>query len=163
MAKQSVRPTDSEAEFVCEKYFGLLYKYCFSYLGNSADAEDAVSETMLKFMTKAPEFQSEEHRKAWLLRVSSNICKNMCRFRREKSLSDIEFTAPGERNFEIIESFMNLPQKYRNILYLHYIAGYKAREIAEMLDISEAAAKKRLQYARDAMKSEYEGGCFNEA
>ena len=51
---------------------------------------------------------------------------------------------------------MRLPEKYRTVIYLYYIGGYRVAEIGTMLKISLSAAKKRLQYARQRLRIEYE-------
>lgn len=66
MHNQSVRPTDDEIENTVNTYYNMLFKLCFTNLGNIADAEDAVSDTILKYMTKSPPFNDDEHCRAWL-------------------------------------------------------------------------------------------------
>ena len=68
MKKSSVRPTDGEIERVFVRYSDMLFRMCFTALGNNSDAEDAVSNTFLKFITNSPVFRDEEHEKAWFLR-----------------------------------------------------------------------------------------------
>ena len=68
MNSLSVRPTDEDLETLVQTYADSLYRLCFSILGNRADAEDAVSDVIVRYMTKAPVFTDENHRKAWLLR-----------------------------------------------------------------------------------------------
>lgn len=158
MHRFSVRPAE-ETEYVLENYFNMLFKLCFTILCSNADAEDAVSETMLKYITKAPEFKNEEHRKAWLIRVATNVCNSMYRFRKRNNyvnIDDLDAAAADNNDFEIMESVMRLPLKYKTILHLHYIEGYKIKELAEILKISESAAKKRLQYAREQLRFELE-------
>lgn len=60
-----------------EKYTSLLLHMAWSYTGNTAEAEDIVQEVFFTYYQKAPEFQSREHEKAWLLRVTGNRCKNV--------------------------------------------------------------------------------------
>lgn len=159
MKSHSVRPTDDEIEKAVQTYSNMLFRLCFTVLGNYADAEDAVSETMLKYITKSAEFNSEEHRKAWLLKVASNVCSNMRRKLKRNSCVNIDelYDLCGEeKDFDVLSDVMNLPPKYKTVIYLHYIEGYKIRELAEMLTISEAAVKKRLQYGREMLRMEYE-------
>lgn len=74
MQNHSGRPTGEDAEQIFRRYADTLFRFCFTLAGNQTDAEDAVSETMIRYITRAPAFDSEEHRKAWLLRVAANIC-----------------------------------------------------------------------------------------
>lgn len=158
MNNHSVRPADDEIKKVAELYSKMLFKLCFSILCSTADAEDAVADTFIKYITKAPGFNDEEHRKAWLLRVASNICKNMYRFRKRNgcvNIDEIYGLAAEEKDFDVLEQVMKLPEKYKTVIHLHYIEGYKIKELAEILNISETAAKKRLQYGRNMLRMEY--------
>jgi RNA polymerase sigma-70 factor (ECF subfamily) len=158
MKLHSVRPTDDELEKIIDVYFNMLFKLCFTILCNKIDAEDAVSETILKYITKSPEFSSEEHRKAWLIRVATNICNNMHRFQRRNNhinIDDLQELTANRNDFDAVEEVIILPAKYKTVLHLHYIEGYKVKEIADILKISVSAAKKRLQYAREKLRIEY--------
>lgn len=69
--------TNAEIERVVDEYATMLLRVAYSQLNNRAEAEDAVQEVLLKYIEKAPTFQSEEHEKAWLLRVTINHCKTI--------------------------------------------------------------------------------------
>lgn len=158
MMSHSERPADDEVEFAFKTYTNMLFKLCFTILGNAADAEDAVSDTMLRYMTKSPPFENEEHKKAWLITVATNICRSVCRFRIRRqcvNIDDIRELAANEKDAGILEEVMSLPPKYKTVLHLHYIEGYRIKEISKMLSLSESAVKKRLQYARQRLKIEY--------
>lgn len=162
MEAHSVRPTDEEIENTVNKYADMLLKLCFTILCSNADAEDAVSETFFKYITKAPAFSSEEHKKAWLLRVATNVCKDMHRFRQRHNhinLDDIYDYCDSKPDSEILADVMRLPVKHKTVLHLFYIEGYKTEEISKILSISPAAVRKRLQYARDMLRMEYEKEC----
>ena len=152
------RPTDDKIEYIVNTYSNMLFKLCFTILCSNADAEDAVAEAFLKYITKAPFFQDEEHTKAWLIRVATNICKDMRRFNARRNyinLEDLHNYGKTEENGEILEAVMSLPAKYKTVIHLFYIDGYKTEEISEILSISPSAVRKRLQYARNKLKFEY--------
>ena len=161
MTNHSGRPTDDKIECVVNTYSNMLFKLCFTMLGNNADAEDAVGNTFLKYITKSPYFQSEEHTKAWLIRIATNICKDMYRFNKKRdylSFDDLFNYCKTEEICEILEEVMSLPEKYKTVIHLFYIEGYKTDEIAKILSISSSAVRKRLQYAREKLKFEYGKG-----
>ena len=161
MTNHSGRPTDDEIEFVVNTYSGMLFKLCFTILCSNADAEDAVGNTFLKYITKSPCFQSEEHTKAWLIRIATNICKDIYRFNKKRdyiNLDDLFNYGKTEENNEILEEVMNLPEKYKVVIHLFYIEGYKTDEISKILSLSSSAVRKRLQYAREKLKFQYEKG-----
>lgn len=158
LQKKPIKSEDEIKELV-DTYSSLIFRVCYCILGNRDDAEDAVQETLLKYLTKAPEFESEEHRKAWLIRVSANISKNMMLFRLKREtvyIDEARNIGIEENDYEIFELIMNLPAKYKIVLTLYYIEGYKSKEIAEIIDISEDAVRKRLQKGRELLKKLFE-------
>ena len=146
-------------ELAVEKYSRMLFRICFAILSNKEDAEDAVQDTFIKYYTEAPTFGSSEHEKAWLIRVATNISKNMSRFRaRHRALSMDEVAEIGvdNRDFGVCESIMSLPAKYKIVMDLHYIEGYTASEISMITGVRADAVRKRLQTGRNKLKTELE-------
>ncbi len=155
MKKEKLVP---DARRAVNEYGNSLYRLCSVMTGNREDADDAVQECFLKYVEKAPDFNDGEHEKAWLIRVASNICKDILRKRKHQSfvsLDEIRDFGVCEDNAQILETLVSLEEKYRIVIHLHYVEGYKAREIAPMLGITEAAVKKRLQRGRDALREIY--------
>ena len=151
--------SEAEIKALVENYSSLIFRISYCILCNLADAEDAVQETFLKYLTKAPEFNDEEHRKAWLIKVSANISKNMLMFRLKRdtvNIEDIENIGIDSENFETFELIMSLPSKHKIVLTLYYIEGYRCREIAEIIGISEEAVRKRLQKGRELLRKKLE-------
>lgn len=165
---QKQNKTEEEIRELVSKYSSLIFRISYCILCNSADAEDAVQETFLRYLTKAPEFTSEEHRKAWLIKVSANVSKNMLMFRLRRetvNLEDVEDIGIHERDYETFELIMSLPAKHKIVMTLYYVEGYKSKEIAEIIGISEEAVRKRLQKGRELLKNEIEKErltCLNE-
>ncbi|MBE6771715.1 MAG: sigma-70 family RNA polymerase sigma factor [Ruminococcaceae bacterium] len=128
-------------------------------LQNREDAQDAVQECFLRYITKAPDFTDFEHEKAWLIRVASNICKDMLRWRKHSSflsLDEIRNISSSEDNAQILGLLVSLEEKYRIIIHLYYVEGYKTDELSAMLGISSATVRKRLQRGRDMLREIYE-------
>ena len=147
------------AERLVKKYGTMLFRISYVILCNAHDAEDALQETFIKHLTKSPQFEGEEHEKAWLIKVITNISKNMCKFRLRHINAETIESMPAENggeDSEILESMLRLPQKLKVTMYLYYVEGYKVNEIAEITGASSAAVRKRLQNGRDALKLEYE-------
>lgn len=159
MEYSSERTADEEVQRIVTAYGTPLYRLCLMMLGRQMDAEDAVSETLLRYLQKAPEFSDSAHEKAWLYTVAANICRDMLRRRKRLvSLEDAALTDYGQtlEDKSILEALSRLPEKYRAVLYLHYVEGYKTGEIAAMLGVHGGTVRKRLQYARRLLKLEYE-------
>ncbi len=159
MIVSAVRPTDDDITETVKIYSDMLFRICFSILCNYADAEDAVSDTIIRYINKSPVFHDSEHKKAWLIKTASNICKDKHRFNKRHNhinLDDVQEYYTEDNDKEILMCLLRLPDKYKYVIYLFYIEGYKTIEIAKILDISQSAVLKRLEYGRKLLKSEYE-------
>lgn len=151
-------PPPGEAERVVEQYGDMLYRLCLVALGSRADAEDAVQDTLLRYLQKAPAFASREHEKAWLIRVAANRCRDLRRFRLRHPHTGLEEVAgrcaePGDR--AVLEALMSLPEKFRVVLLLHYVEGYSTGQIAPMIGRTPSAVKMRLQKGRKLLEQAY--------
>lgn len=150
-----------DAERAVEEYGNSLYRLCSVLTGNREDAQDAVQDCFLRYITKAPDFNSNEHEKAWLIRVATNICHDILRSRKRTSfvsLDEIRNLGTSEDNAQILGLLMSLEEKYRVVMHLHYVEGYKADELSGLLGISSSAVKKRLQRGREALREICERG-----
>ncbi len=153
--------TDSRGQSV-EEVFGvygnMLYRIAFVMMKNAFDAEDVVQDTLIKYMEhmkRGKAFETEEHRKAWLIRVDSNLCKNRLRFYKNHpkiSMEQLSRYYEKEEDTELMDSLLLLPSKYREVLLLHYVEGYHGREIAGMLGLSESAVRKRMERGREKLR-----------
>lgn len=161
MNNTSARPADN-MERIMQTYGNMLFRVCLITLGNASDAEDAVQEILIKYLKKAPAFEDAEHEKAWLIRVATNQCRDMLRFRSRHPVINIEeineFT--GEKSDSgIMEALMTLPDKFRTVLLLHYVEEYSVREIASIIGKTASAIKMRLQKGRKLLREAYQKEC----
>lgn len=157
MKNSSVRPTD-DIEKLLNKYGDMLFRICMVILGDSHDAEDVIQDTMMKYWRKAPCFRDENHEKAWLIAVTSNGCRDLLRYRKRhqsESLDNIEQAEQKTEGSGILEALQKLPEKYRLVLTLHYVEGYRVEEIANMIGKSSSAIKMRLQKGRRLLEEVY--------
>lgn len=157
MANTSARPAD-ELERVMQTYGNMLFRIALITLGNASDAEDAVQDTLIKYMQKAPAFRESEHEKAWLLKVVSNTCKDILRFRSRHQMVDIEEIQEfSKENSDtgILEALMSLPEKFRVVLTLYYVEEYPIETIAKVIGRSASAVKMRLQKGRKLLEEIY--------
>lgn len=156
--------TDKDLEECFEKYYEMLYRTAVIMLCNEHEARDAVQDTFVKYLERKKDFSDEEHKKAWLLRVNINICKNILRFHRMHPTVEYEQVVlqyEPDDDKGILEALFMLKKKSKEVLILHYIEGYTNTEIATILGVSENAVKKRMERARKELKEEYRkyGGC----
>ncbi|MBR6968541.1 MAG: RNA polymerase sigma factor [Ruminococcus sp.] len=141
-----------------EKYGDMLYRICLLSLRNTADAEDVVQETFIKYVQKSPDCNDSGHEKAWLITVATNKCRDMLRYRSRHMTESEELLnsyAVEKEDSGILEALMELKDKYRIILTLHYVEGYKTEEIAELTGISPSAVKMRLSRGRKLLREKY--------
>lgn len=142
-----------------EKYGVMLFRICYCILCHRDDAEDALQDTFLKYLTKAPEFESEEHEKAWLIKVATNTSKNAVLLKKRRKTVDLdELRSIGieDEDSEVFESIMALPVKFKIVMTLYYIEGYNSKEISKIIGVSADAVRKRLQKGRELLKMEIE-------
>lgn len=134
-----------------------LYRTCFVMLGNESDAEDAVQETLLKYLQKAPEFTDAEHEKAWLLKVAANKCRDMLRFRLRHPKIELDSLqlATESADSGILEALMTLPDRFRIVLLLYYVEEYSIQDISRMIGRTPSAVKMRLQKGRRLLEECY--------
>jgi RNA polymerase sigma-70 factor (ECF subfamily) len=147
-------------ESVYRRHVDTIYRLCFSYLKNRTDTEDAVQSTFLKLLGANKSFRSEEHEKAWLIVVASNICKNALRHWWRKR-SDIDscapMAAPEENDMrEIYEAILALPPRCKTVVYLYYYEGYSTQEMAAMLNKPISTIRNQLSDARKVLKKKLE-------
>lgn len=142
-------------EEIVMEYGDMLFRICMVILCNEHDAQDAVQDTLCRYMEHTSGFRDQEHEKAWLIRVAANRCRDVYRGRMRHpsvSLEEARQYCEFPEQSEILAELMNLPGKLKTVVYLHYIEGYKTAEIAQMLGITLNAVKKRLQRGREQLK-----------
>lgn len=157
MNKPLARQPD-EVEEMMQTYGDMLFRTCLVMLQNQPDAEDAVQETVLKYLLKAPTFSSTEHEKAWLLKVAANQCRDMLRFRSRHPqirLDELAEYLTDPENCGILDALMTIPEKYRIVMLLHYVEGYQTEEIAQMIGRTPSAVKMRLKKGRKLLEEAY--------
>lgn len=157
MENASVRPTD-DIEIIIDSYSDMLFRICFVMLGNEADCEDAVQETFISYLKKAPVFEDSEHQKAWLITTAKNKCRDMLRFRSRHKQTDIEYLkelSPDPSDSGILEALMSLPENIRLVLTLYYVEGYRVEDIARIIQRTPSAVKMRLQKGRKLLEKKY--------
>lgn len=146
---------ENDIKEVVIKYSDMLYKICIIILCNEQDAQDAIQDTFCRYLEKRPEFCDEEHEKAWLIRVATNICRDIVRFRIRHpkiSIDEVENSLTVPEQKETLRELLELPVKQKTVIYLHYVEGYRIKEIAAILGTTEGAVKMRLKRGKEQMR-----------
>lgn len=137
-----------------------MYRYALGVLRNPADAEDAVGETVLKAYAHLAQLRDTERFRSWVMSILVNVTRTMLagrgRLEFPGDMSLYEQRAPEEGR-ELWYVVMDLPQDFRQVVILYYYEGFRTKEIARMMKLSEGTVKSRLNRARRKLKTALEG------
>ena len=159
--RKSDEEIEREAEEILDTIGNSILRLALSYLHNIEDAEDILQETMIKFVTVRPVFESEAHRKAWLMRVASNLAKNRIDYNRVRDTLELNEEIAGEVQEDldkgdeykaIWDAVRALPVNQREAIHLFYQEGYSTAEIALIMGRREATVRSDLKRARDKLR-----------
>ena len=157
MEGSSSRSAD-EIEKMVRVHSDMLFRIALVMLGNKYDAEDVLQETVIRYMQKAPAFNSPEHEKAWLIKVVTNLCRDVQRYRMRHpkiSYDELQGFVSDPGNCGIIEALMTVPEKFRIVMLLYYVEEYRVEEIANIIGKSASAVKMRLKKGRKLLEDIY--------
>ncbi len=149
--------SESEVNRAIENYADMVRRLCMVHLKNYADTEDIFQTVFLKYATSSVVFESREHEKAWLIRVTVNACRDLIKsfFRSRTVPLDTLAELPASLipdNREVLEAVLSLPAKYKDAVYLHYYEGYTAPEIGRILGKKTNTVYTLLARARELLK-----------
>ena len=130
--------SEQEVNTAIDLYSDTVKRLCVLYLKNHSDTEDVFQTVFLKYALSTAAFENPEHEKAWIIRVTINTCKDWLKslfHSRTTSLDEIlDIPAPISPDYrDVLEAVLSLPQKYKDVIYLHYYEGYTAPEIGTIL------------------------------
>lgn len=160
--------SDVEINRALERYADTVRRICFCHLKNQADTEDVFQNVFLKYMLCDTVFESDEHEKAWILRITINACKDYLKsfFRRRivslDTVTEMEAEVPEDHR-EVLEAVLSLPGKYKDVIYLHYYEGYSAAEIGRILGKKENTVYSLLSRGRGMLRERLGGEAIGES
>lgn len=159
----------SEAEInrAVDEYSDIIRRLCMLHLKNYADTEDIFQTVFLKYALSSVEFESKEHEKAWLIRVTINACKDLLKsFFRKRTISIdqlIEQPAPlPQEHRDVLEAVLSLPQKYKDVVYLYFYEGYTAPQISKILGKNVNTVYTLLTRSKKILKTKLGGDEYEE-
>lgn len=143
-----------------DKYSNMVYRMAYSLVKNKYDAEDIHQEVFVRYIIRKPQFEDAGHEKAWFLRVTINLCKNLWKTAWKQKvvawsddLDETEMFEESEQSEnEIIEIVKLLPQKYRVVIHLFYYEELSIEEISGVLQMKPATVRTHLTRARAKLK-----------
>ena len=147
----------SDFETAYSMYADMVYRLALSYMKHKEDAEDIVQEVFTKYMCGFHLPISKDHEKAWFIRVTINQCHDALRkrnYRRHDSLENVTEVGAehDDMTYDLLEALKALPDKYKDVVLLHYLEGYSVEETAKILGLSVSAVKMRLKRSREFLK-----------
>lgn len=142
-------------------YYSLVYRIAFMQMKGHADAEDVAQEVFVRFLRYQPSFQNEEHEKAWFVRTTVNLCRDIIKSKWHSTTVSIDKVSEQEKNYfhlpypqedDTLWVVMELPEHYRDCLYFFYYEDYSIKEIAQLLNMPENTVKTNLKRGRELLK-----------
>ncbi|EPZ38884.1 MULTISPECIES: sigma-70 family RNA polymerase sigma factor [Anoxybacillus] len=154
--------TKEQIQRAMDEYGNMVLRLAYTYMRNEHDAEDVFQDVFIKLYEHMDRIQSEEHMKAWLIRVTANVCKNKLKwfaYRKVDAYEEWLHSSDVDANdyFEVMSAVTSLPTKYREVVHLFYYEGYQTKEIAELLKKRESTVRSLLARAREMLKNKLKG------
>lgn len=162
--EQTHRCTTAELGQVMDRYSAMVYRLAYAQLRSGSDADDISQEVFLRYYQKRPVFSSEEHRKAWLLRVTINRVRSYATsawFRHTVPLEEC-LSSPEPEEQRLHEALGELPAKDRMLLHLFYYEEYSIREMSQLLQRKESTVRTQLTRARQRLAKILKGEEYDE-
>ena len=149
-----------------QRYEKDLLRLCCLYLRDRSAAEDVVQETFLKAYRNMDSFRGESSEKTWLIRIAINCCRDTRRSlwyryidpRVSVDQLPLSYAPPSDEHLALTMAIMKLKPKYMEAVLLYFYEGYPMKDIASMLNITEAAVSTRIRKAKQKLRTELEGG-----
>ena len=158
--KEDAKPVETvsisqQAAQILDTYGDTILGYAYPYLHNQSDTEEVLQDTLIQFLKTRPGFESDEHEKAWLLKVAANLSKNRIEYNRIRQTDELEETLAADCREDlsfIWDAVQALPVQYREVIHLFYREGYSTREISQILGRKEAPIRSDLSRGRGKLK-----------
>ena len=138
-----------------QRWGDMVYRLALARTASVPDAEDVFQEVFLRYFRHEEKFQSDEHRKAWLIRCTVNRAKSLTASpwrRRTVPLETAEEVGVEDDYREVYSAVLSLPPKYRAVIHLHYFEGLSVAEIAADLNLPEGTVKSQLSRGRALLR-----------
>ena len=130
--------SEEEVNAAIERYGDTVRRLCMVHLKNEADTQDIFQTVFLKYVLSSVRFESPEHEKAWLIRVTLNACRDLLKSFFHNRVLPLEAAAAactsGPEDSGVLQAVLSLPPKYKDVIYLHYYEDYTAPEIGRILE-----------------------------
>jgi len=160
---------DKEAliDEVMNKYGQEILQLVYSYVNNKEVAEDLTQDIFVKCYKSLHTYKGKSKLKTWLWRIAINHCKDYIKswYNKKVIVTENEFTYTGvqkesveqtviqnDEDRRLASAVMNLPIKYREVIYLFYFEELPIKDIAMVIEVKENTIKTRLKKAKELLK-----------
>lgn len=146
---------NTRAEHFMDAYGNAILRLAYSYVHNMEDAEDVLQDTLIRVLQADPEFESEAHEKAYLLKTAANLAKNKIEYNKRRETDELneELVSQEKEDLSFVwEAVKKLPDTSREVIHLFYEEGYQTSQIAEILGRNESTVRSDLKRGRERLK-----------
>lgn len=156
-----------DPEDVYRRYSGMVFRLALARCRSRADAEDVMQEVFLRYVRRDPKLDTAEHQRAWLIKATINCTNTLLSSAWNKrtalysELTQLAPMLPDENAADIYAAVLRLPKKQRTAVHLYYYEGYRVKEIASLMDVSESGVKSLLHRAREGLEKDLKGDYFD--
>ena len=159
--------SEEELNQAIEQHSDTVRRLCMIHLKNYADTEDVFQTVFMKYVLSPVVFETPEHEKAWIIRVTINACKDLLKsFFHSRTVSideALQLAAPISEDYQdVLQAVLSLPTKYRQVVYLHYYEGYTAPQISQLLGKNLNTIYTLLRRSKGMLKEKLGGDFYGE-
>lgn len=147
---------NEKAAYFFDRFGNAILRLAYSYLHNTADSEDVLQETLIRYLRSAPRFENDKHAKAWLMQVAANLSKNKLGYNKTRLADELndELAAEEREDLSFVwQAVKQLPPKQREVIHLFYQEGFSTAEIAGILSRNESTVRSDLKRGREALRT----------
>lgn len=150
--------------YIYNQYSNNILRISYTYLKNSTLCEDVLQDVMLKIINKNIKFTDSEKEKAWIIKVTTNLCKDILKsswYKKNVELQEDLSYLPKEQE-EILSEVLKLPEKYRITIYLYYYEDYSLKQISRLMKRNESTIGTWLSRGKKKLAENLKGEWENE-
>ncbi len=166
MSKTALQ-TEAGFEAFYDRHWKYVFRLCFTYMKNEAEAEDCTEDVFVKVLSGGLTFHDELHERKWLTVAAANLCKDRLRSTSRRNVLSIDdektpeiAASDKEDHSEVLDAVLQLPAKYKDVVWLFYYEGYPSDEIADILKRPPSTVRNQLKDARNLLKKKLGGDCL---
>ncbi|WP_242272241.1 sigma-70 family RNA polymerase sigma factor [Bacillus cereus group sp. BfR-BA-01310] len=162
-----IEDKDDIIDEIMNKYGQEILQLVYSYVNNKEVAEDLTQDIFVKCYKSLHTYKGKSNVKTWLWRIAINHCKDYIKswYNKKVIVTEDEFTYIGSQKESVEQTViqnaedrglasavMNLPIKYREVIYLFYYEELSIKDIAIVIEVKENTIKTRLKKAKELLK-----------